>query len=305
MFGSQTLEVAMGLVFIYLLLSLICSALNEWVATFWSMRSKTLESGLRNLLDDPQATRLAKALYGHPLIKSLAPSGSKPSYIPSRAFARALMDVLAPSDAATGPKAFADLRNAVAILPASGAKNSLLVLIDEAQGDLSKAREKIEEWFDHATDRVSGWYKRKTKLISVVWALVLAVTLNADTLMIANNLWHSSTLRASVTAAAEAFAKQPPSAVTPPPGAVPIGPPSGPEVAAQIERNVQGLDLPIGWSPSNEITRAPGDFRAFMVKVIGLLCTTLAVSLGAPFWFNVLKDIGGLRSAGQPPERRA
>ena len=55
MFGSEILEVAIGLVLVYLLLALICSALSEWIARMFAMRSKTLKAGIRNLLDDPSA----------------------------------------------------------------------------------------------------------------------------------------------------------------------------------------------------------------------------------------------------------
>jgi hypothetical protein len=44
--------------------------------------------------------------------------------------------------------------------------------------------------------------------------------------------------------------------------------------------------------------------RAIWPKLLGLLLTAIAVSLGAPFWFDVLNKIINLRSAGRAPDER-
>lgn len=54
MFGITILDTAIGLIFVYLLLSLICSVVNEWIAALFSRRRpRNLVYGLRNLLDPP------------------------------------------------------------------------------------------------------------------------------------------------------------------------------------------------------------------------------------------------------------
>ena len=50
MFGSTVLEVAVCLVFIYLPINLICTAMNEWIASLINMRGRTLFKGIKNLL---------------------------------------------------------------------------------------------------------------------------------------------------------------------------------------------------------------------------------------------------------------
>ena len=75
MFGSEILEIAMGLVLVYLVLALICSALSEWIASMLAMRASTLEDGIRNLLEDLEGNRLAKKIYEHPLVKGLSKKG--------------------------------------------------------------------------------------------------------------------------------------------------------------------------------------------------------------------------------------
>ena len=116
MFNSTILDVAIGLVFIYLLLSLLCSAANEIVELMLKKRAIDLERGIRELLDPNSKTGQAesvKAFYNHPLVNSLFGGKyensriqnffarkllrtSLPSYIPSRTFALALMDLILP-----------------------------------------------------------------------------------------------------------------------------------------------------------------------------------------------------------------
>ena len=86
-----------------LMLSLICSALNELIEGAVKNRARDLERGIRTLFADPNATVLVQQLYNHPLVSSLFrgrydqnKKRNLPAYIPARTFALALMDVLNP-----------------------------------------------------------------------------------------------------------------------------------------------------------------------------------------------------------------
>jgi molecular chaperone GrpE (heat shock protein) len=146
MFGSAILEVIIGLALIYLLLSMMCSALNEWLAGILQLRSTTLRDGIMKLLNDPNGEALAKHFFAHPLIRGLATSaGGFPSYISARTFARVLIDLVAPADGQQP-----DLR---AIYTAARAKIAelagrddelgrvLLILINEAGVDPQRLEE--------------------------------------------------------------------------------------------------------------------------------------------------------------------
>ncbi len=67
MFGSTVLEVAVCLVFIYLPINLICTAMNEWIASAINMRGRTLFKGIKNLLNDLKFKGLSQQLYCHGL----------------------------------------------------------------------------------------------------------------------------------------------------------------------------------------------------------------------------------------------
>jgi len=101
MFNSAILDVAIGLVFIFLLVSLLVSAAAEMISGWLKWRSVYLWDGLEKLLQSREARN---ELYEHPLIKGLtkvnvaaadwAGGRNGPSYIPSRTFALALVDIL-------------------------------------------------------------------------------------------------------------------------------------------------------------------------------------------------------------------
>ena len=101
MFGSNILEVAVGFVFVYLLLSLICTVINEGIASIINQRGKILIAGIQNLLNDGTLSGLAQQLYNHGLLVGISENGSNPrkpnglpSYISPTTFALSLLDLL-------------------------------------------------------------------------------------------------------------------------------------------------------------------------------------------------------------------
>jgi hypothetical protein len=307
-FGSEILEVAIGLVFFYLLLSLICTMLTELISRALALRSTNLEEGVKNLLNDPGGTALAKELYNHPLVASLAKRGdsrrwlffrykSKPSYIPARNFALALFDLIAPSNSMER-KTIKEVRAKVVQLPTANedVRRQLLTLIG-AEYTFDEALKSVETWFNDAMDRVSGWYKRKAELITLALGLFISILLNADTLMLANVLAINPTLRASVVAAAERRVERP----------IPAESDTPLTQASELQAELKQLNLPIGWLRQSENQEEPQEVpdnpTTWFYKIVGLLFTSIAVSLGAPFWFDLLERFVNLRGAGRKPER--
>jgi hypothetical protein len=337
MFGSQTLDVAIGMVFVYLLLSLICSAANEVIESKLKNRAKSLELGIRNLLRDKG---LADKLYAHDLISGLfTEKRGKPSYIPSRTFALALLntvfpDGVAPKDGqagAPGVNPLADLRETIAKLPENDAaapiKQALLALMDDAQGDINKLRANIENWYDAAMDRVSGWYKRRVHAIILLLGLVIAVALNADSAYIARHLATDPALRNSLVSASQAYAQKENDAAKQTSGQP--AQPSGESAQTKFDNNLEqlnGLGLPLGWAIQGDASRFNGKAAVdehlrwpgwhlqdpsvrsvwwLQIKFhwLGWLLTALAISLGAPFWFDMLNKLIVVRSTVKPKEK--
>ena len=324
----EFLDVAIGLVFVYLVLSLAVTALNELFAAAFKRRALLLRAGITHLLDDELTTRV----YAHPLIRSLYKGKTGPSYIPSRSFAIALLDTL---DGATTP---------------SIAGDAIAVLKRETGDDVARLRQSVEVWFNDSMERMSGWYKRRTQVISVLCAIVVTIGTNADTLTIAGALWRDPTMRQAVVAQAQRYVAEQPrpdaqgqgqaqgQAAAP---GVPEPPALPPFEQAQIDfdaasnrldaslADLNAMQLPIGWRDRpdaaenasisrfrivrDDATEAwPGviwnaDDRARWLAALdahtlGWLITILAISLGAPFWFDVLNKIVSIRSVGKAPE---
>ena len=91
MFDHPIIDVGLGLIFFYVVLSLVASAIQEWIASLCALRSKTLRSGVQNLVGDVYA----KKVYEHPLVKNLSKANKLPSYIAPETLSAVLLEVIA------------------------------------------------------------------------------------------------------------------------------------------------------------------------------------------------------------------
>jgi len=277
MFGSNILEVAIGVVFVYLLLSLLCTTINEQVITrILALRAKTLEDSIKNMMAHPQAgDELVKQIYNNPLIKGLSQNAAsnkprKPSYIPADLFAAAVMSSKLVQSYKNNPDAVD-----------SHVPEALALIIQRANNDTAKELAGIEKWFNDTMERVSGWYKRRVQLIIFFLGLVIVVGLNVDTISLITNISNDTVLRSTIVAAAQGPAATQPNANLP-----------------TLVNDIKQIQPVIGWSSST----LPGDFWGWVLKIVGLLATTFAISLGAPFWFDVLNKFIAFRASGPPPQ---
>jgi len=324
MFGLQILDIAIGLIFVYLLLALICTTASELLAGLLNRRSRNLFVGIRGLLEDeavrlenpqtpgdPKGKGLVDLFYAHPLIQALhgrqtwGEGRSKPSYIPSRTFALALLDIIDPANPDKN-RNIDDIRAAIKALPGdSDIRRTLLILLDDAKADVGKLQEGIEVWFNNAMDRASGWYKRRTQLIVFVFAVVVTSAANADTIQIAKTLANDPALREALVAQAQEIAKNPlpasqGSGAQPQSNTAANTPVGAAQFSAEIIKEnaatLQNLGLKLGWQDESEAR------IDWLNKILGLLLTALAVSMGAPFWFDMLNKVISVRATGKPPK---
>jgi hypothetical protein len=91
MTGIAILDVAAGLLVVYLLLSLLCTIVNEWVAQALRLRARTLRRAIETLLDDAKFRRVTEGVYRHPLIAGQKHGERDPSYLPGVLFAKAFL----------------------------------------------------------------------------------------------------------------------------------------------------------------------------------------------------------------------
>ncbi len=306
--GSQVLEVTLGLLFVYLVFSLVCSTLQETLATALSWRAEGLEQGLRGMLQgkgqgkDDAAHRLFDELVDHPRIKSMLPpkrilrtEKKVPSYLSSRTFSLTLLDTVAPPKQAGASRDLVTwAREEVGEFEDEGLKRELIAMLDAAEGDLTKLRTEIEHWYDDTMNRVSGWYKRRTQVWLLLFGVLVASVANIDTFQVVDRLWKDPTTRAAVVAQAEKVASADSTDELE-------------KVAGEYDA-IKGLELPVGWTTPTNDDVAKEDPRAFpqginAMKVLGILLTALALSFGAPFWFDALSKVSRLRATGKPEGR--
>ncbi len=329
MFGSSVLDIAIGAVFIFLLLSTFATAVNEIIFSFFNMRGRELLRGIATLLSDSEKTGLVTKIYNHGQIFGLfrgefnpSKPGRLPSYIPARNFALALLDTVAHPDAfseiatatagVAGQSASAAIRTGSsdaieeqAIVLTQAFKNAaqrmasdkatekvgkpLVSMITMAGNDALKLQKSVEDWYNSAMDRVSGWYKYKTQWTLFGIGLVIAVVINANTIGIVKQLSQDSTLRSSIVAAAES-AREP---------LVNQGKSTQEriEAAKSSLADIDNVGIPLGWHH--------GDWSAdhSLNMLVGWFLTGLAISLGAPFWFDILNKIMVVRSTVKPREK--
>ena len=321
MFGSQILEVAIGVIFLFVLVSVICSVVREGIEAWLKTRAAFLEHGIRELLHDKQGHGLARSFYNHPLIYSLfsaeytpgsptkRPSaltkgGTLPSYIPTKNFALALLDLAArgsATDVVSGdPRSprisLESVRLNIANLNNPAVQRVVLLALDSAQGDLNQAQAYLEAWYDSSMDRVSGWYKRSSQWVIFWIALFVTIALNINTITIADYLARNDVARAALVARAEAAVKDPNFAN---------------RNYQAVTQELDTLELPVGWAlgwgaPRQHYQPAAGGIGVWnnlFAPLFGWLLTALAATLGAPFWFDVLNKVMVIRSTVKPHEK--
>lgn len=254
-----------------------------------------------------------------------------PSYLSADTFVLALVGSLTGTRLAKDQSVptFGDVKSAIEALPPSKVKSALLASLMAAGADFDAFRKNAAAWFDDSMERLSGVYKRNLKLISILVGFAVAVIINADTFAVGYTLWSTPSLRdemakVAATTVADGLPKQ-----------------STQTTTADVEKAFKSASdslrpmLPIGWPISQWLgltqdTSAPtpgaqkqtvenapnkavttrtslqkiGDFLAFLVtKIPGWFVTALALSLGAPFWFDILSKLINIRGAGVKPDR--
>jgi hypothetical protein len=292
--GVPALDVAIGLAFLFFLLSTICAAVNELVAGWLGWRAQELEKSLRNLLGDEAQMH---AFFAKPRITSLVDADRNaghekrrsPSYVPARTFALAVLDTFNPDlpkkadgQALPSRDAIEAARTMAEQLPAGPVRQAVVDALDNGRTSIHEIRKEVEAAFDEVMDRCSGWYKRRAQKFLLLYAAVLAVGLNIDTFHVATRLAKDDALRAAVVQRAAQATERP---LTP---GADIG-----TVAEKVD-DVKRLGLPVGWAKVNQ----PSDFWSWVGRPFGWLATILALSLGAPFWFDVLGKFSRLRNSG-------
>jgi hypothetical protein len=163
-------------------------------------------------------------------------------------------------------------------------QQSLISVVKGAKGQLEAFMNDPQVWFDGQMDRVSGSYKRWAKRWVIVIAIVVVCAGNVDSIAIARSLYASGAVRAIVVQQANDQS-------------LCTDPNNEAQCVAEAANFLETTGIPLGWSAPNLQDGVWG----WPLKILGLLISIGAATLGAPFWYRVLDQVGTLRNTGRPP----
>lgn len=293
------LQVVIGLIFVLLLLSLLATTVMELLSSLLSLRGKNLEKALRNMLANTDVDeKVLAAFKGNSLYRQLSgklgKSRRSPSYISDDSFQSILMDVILKGEGMEKLEARIDE------LPDEDLKNVLRQFLRETGNNIDAFKVKVKGWYNDVMDRASGWYKRYTQKLLVGVGFLIAVIFNADTLAIYERLESDPETLQKVVNLAEDFVDSQ--------DTLQLGANLNPEFEQSIEKlkglvdnQIESVSSPLGLGWKNVIWAEVTWYDA-LTKVLGWIVTALAISLGAPFWFDLLKKMVNLRSSGKRPD---
>ncbi|HHG9062576.1 TPA: hypothetical protein ACPYW1_000125 [Citrobacter freundii] len=304
MFGLETLDVLIGLMTIYFVFAIACTAIVEAISAWTRLRSKNLVTALDELFSGELAPdeQFITQFFEHPLVQSLSKGKyGRPSYIPSEIVARVVEALV------VGKSVMATIPAGVNSLPGTAESNRikgiLETLVAQAGNDAVSFRDAVAKQFDAVMDRASGWYKRRTQLMTFIIAVLLVVGGNIDSLNLSMVLASDSAVREKLVTIAQQKvdeAKKQIQCVNHSKTdncAQPVTQElqSANEQYKDAVADLKSAGLELGWK------MWPEDWKAWLAKVVGLLITVFAVSLGGPFWFDILQRVMQVRSTGPKP----
>lgn len=339
---SLVLTTVLGLVFVGAAFALLVALISEMISRFIGLRGEYLLRGLRTLLDsdndfelrwrdifrrtpgrpDPESTPMISRFVELPYIRSFADKGDMPinagnaklinserrripSYVSGRSFARAIIDLTVPNQ--LGPITVEHISASISTLPNGPVKYYLDAFVNTVGNDVDKIQQGLAQWYDDQMSRVSGWYKRHIRWISLTIGTILVLTFNVNVAHIVRSLYVDQALDSQVTqalASADCETLDAQACLD--------------KVRAEIADAPQA-GFPIGWSGTdvgcgtdpcswleahglaNPAESGLADVLFFLSILLGWVIMVFILLPGARFWFDLLAKMGTLRSTGPRP----
>ena len=283
MFGIEAINVVISLIFIYLLFSLFVSIVNQIISDIFNTRGNQLFESIKELIGEKGIQELNK----DPRISVLVRSGSVistaktelselknkrfPNYIPESLFGEIIADI---DNTKLG--------------------GLLGKLTDDVNKDIRNKKEQVQEAFEITLLKTRESYKRNIKLLTFFIGLLVTVSFNVDSIQIFKELAKNPETAAQMAELAESYIAQHDSLNIPESESIK-------ELKVELDNlytsQIRGINssMGIGWD------NYPMEGNWFY-RIIGWLITTLALSLGAPFWFDMLKKVINIKNELKPKE---
>jgi hypothetical protein len=153
----------------------------------------------------------------------------------------------------------------------------------------TQAYDRFQRWFGSAQDRAEQWFQIHVRMVTIAGAILVTVFLQLDTIEIYDKLRHEPKLVEALVKAAPGTLEQ---------GAAVQSQPDADarnKAFADLQAKIEGAGFEL--APRGLFARWPGDKVWWLNHLFGLALTAGLLTLGAPFWFNLLKNLMSLRPA--------
>jgi hypothetical protein len=288
-----------------------------------------------------QKGTLLDKFYSHPTIKYLGMGKlfSKPSYLHSHNFSQTIVQLLRDPDydgrtTNESDSIWKKLQN----IKLKNAQNpnkeindetlkNLMNLFADARQDSFVFKNKLEDWFDETMERASGWYKKQTQSILLIIGFVIAVAFNVDAIAISKILMKDKKAREQMVQLAiskqEQYGKivDTTQKIKVTKTSIVNGDTTITSFDSTIKSPISDNFLENTYSALTkdgagvmgilglrgiEDKKLKSQYQGhWFLVLVGWLLTALAISLGAPFWFDLLNKFIKLREGGTRPSGTA
>lgn len=178
--------------------------------------------------------------------------------------------------------------------------------------ELQQFQLEVEEWFNNGMDRASGVYRRNVKGVGLLIGFAIAFALNADTFYIFQRLSTDQAIRSSIISTVEQLDARnlnSAEALSAKIATDDLSERIGGDlrsVGLAVEETLAAYPLPIGRAPivQEAQKKAEENWQVPFIpqRFIGWAITALALSMGASFWFDLLRKVMTVRASGDKPK---
>lgn len=150
----------------------------------------------------------------------------------------------------------------------------LLAVLTEAGEDITDIRAGVENWYDRTMAAASSWYRKQTRWFLFLAGVVIAVSLNVDGVHAVSTLYRDESTRSALVALAGDVSQIECEGSTA----------AETRIDPDCIRDAVGgsLPFPVGW---DDIDTSMGGWA---LRALGWILIAGSVTVGAPFWFDLL-----------------
>ncbi len=331
---STIIQIAISVTVIYFIFSILVYVAVEWFSGLIELRGVTLRKAILEAFNDNLNKDFGALIYSHPQVEYLKRTlDSLPAYIPSKNVAVSLIDLIGKNsnppqykvDEKTQTLSVIETNDSSPECPYklynAGLKKlndshfkTLLLSLSQQASNLETLTRNIEDWYNNYMDRVTGWYKKRIRKVVLIAAIIVTVAFNVDSIYIMRAVTVDPQLRSKLNSVADDILAD--SALNQLTEEARLGhnviidslvkSSNGNRDSLirdymekrqsqykDLTQRMGGWDLPIGWKLKKE--------HSYLFIILGWFITVLALSAGAPFWFDLLKKLVNVRNAGLKP----